>query len=226
MDYKKHYTLLIERAKSRRLSGYTETHHIIPKCLGGSDHITNLVDLTPEEHYLAHLLLVKIYPNESGLVWAALMMTGGGAEGTRTNNKAYGWLKNKQSVIAKQRVGDKNGSFGKRWYYDPDTGDCIKCDDNNIPNGWVAGRVVSREKFFKIKSKTIEANNKKQQRVDFLKEIMYYYRDNDISIREVANHFGVNKNIYIQLKEMFGDEYLEIVKHKPRNSNISKRKYI
>lgn len=217
MDYKKHYTLLIERAKSRHLSGYTETHHVIPKCLGGNDNIANLVDLTPEEHYLAHLLLVKMYPNESGLVWAALMMTGGGAEGTRINNKAYGWLKNKQSVIAKQRVGDKNGSFGKRWYHDPDTGDCIKCDENNIPNGWVAGRVVSHEKFLKTKSKKIEANNKKQKRVDFLREIMYYYRDNDISIREVANHFDVNKNIYIQLKKVFGDEYLEIVKQKPRN---------
>ena len=67
MNYEKHYNLLIERAKTRVIKGYTEKHHIIPKCMGGTDDASNISILTPEEHYIAHLLLVKMYPsNETG----------------------------------------------------------------------------------------------------------------------------------------------------------------
>lgn len=62
MNYQKHYELLIERAKSRTLAGYFERHHIIPKCMGGSDEPENIANLAPEEHFVAHQLLVKIYP--------------------------------------------------------------------------------------------------------------------------------------------------------------------
>lgn len=40
--------------------GYSEKHHIIPKCLGGSNDISNIVSLTAREHFICHLLLVKI----------------------------------------------------------------------------------------------------------------------------------------------------------------------
>lgn len=40
---------------------YTEVHHIIPKCLGGSDEYDNLVRLTSEEHYLAHWYLYHTF---------------------------------------------------------------------------------------------------------------------------------------------------------------------
>ena len=87
MNYTKHYTILIDRARQRQLiDSCKEQHHIIPKCMGGSDSSKNLVYLTPEEHYLAHQLLVKIYPNEDGLVYAALMM----CVGHSRNNKKYG----------------------------------------------------------------------------------------------------------------------------------------
>jgi hypothetical protein len=34
-------------------------HHIIPRSLGGSDEVSNLIRLTPREHYIAHLILWK-----------------------------------------------------------------------------------------------------------------------------------------------------------------------
>ena len=37
MNYEKHYQLLIERAKNRILDLYFEKHHIIPKCIGGTN---------------------------------------------------------------------------------------------------------------------------------------------------------------------------------------------
>ncbi len=89
MNYKFHYDCLIEKAKCRTTSVYTETHHVIPRCIGGLDSKYNLIELTPEEHYVAHQLLVKIYPGNAGLVFAAHRMCSGKAR----NNKLYGWLR-------------------------------------------------------------------------------------------------------------------------------------
>ena len=74
MNYSKIYNQLILKAQNRILEGYTETHHIIPKCIGGKDTKENLVELTAKEHFLAHKLLVEIYPNENKLLWALWMM--------------------------------------------------------------------------------------------------------------------------------------------------------
>jgi len=146
MDYEKIYANLINRAKNRELQGYVEKHHIVPKCLGGDDSVENLAILTPEEHYLAHQLLVKMHPDHEGLTWAALQMTGRPISEQRTNNKVYGWLRRKHSENSKRRVGEKNGSYGKRWFYNPDTLENIKCDPQGKPIGFIAGRIIKKEK--------------------------------------------------------------------------------
>jgi hypothetical protein len=107
MDYSKHYTLLIERAKTRRLDGYSERHHILPKCLKGTDDEENIVKLTPEEHYLAHQLLTRIYPNVHSLKKAARMMCVS-SDNQKRNNKLYGWIRRMSRPI-----GAANGMFGK-----------------------------------------------------------------------------------------------------------------
>ena len=63
MNYEKIYKQIVERAKNRVLDCYTEKHHIIPHCMGGSDEKDNLVRLTAREHFICHKLLVQIYPN-------------------------------------------------------------------------------------------------------------------------------------------------------------------
>ena len=71
MDYRKHYHLLVEKALTRdKPIGYTENHHILPKCMGGSDEPKNLVILTAREHFVAHWLLHRMHPNHSGLSYA------------------------------------------------------------------------------------------------------------------------------------------------------------
>ena len=47
-----------------------ERHHIKPRCMGGGDEIYNLIDLTPREHYIAHMLLAQENPNEHKIVCA------------------------------------------------------------------------------------------------------------------------------------------------------------
>lgn len=89
MNYQRLYNVLIERAQNRKLVGYYEKHHIVPRCMGGSDVEENIVRLTPEEHFLVHQLLVKIYPENSKLIFAARIMT----VGRNRKNKIYGWLR-------------------------------------------------------------------------------------------------------------------------------------
>jgi len=143
MDYLKHYNKLIERSKNRTLSGYTEKHHIIPRCLGGTDDKVNIAFLTPEEHFVAHQLLVKIY-NVPELVYAANMMTVSSSKNCHRRNKLYGWLRRKLQVVAKQRTGSKNGSFGKLWYHCPTTLEAGKFLPGTEPSKWVKGRVPKK----------------------------------------------------------------------------------
>lgn len=122
MDYLKHYNLLIDRAQNRNISGYSEIHHIIPKCMGGSNDIINLVKLTAREHFIAHQLLIKIYPDNPLLVFAAKQMTRC-SNGQRINNRLYEWLKKKHAKAVSEffkgkkkpaghSVGIKNPMFG------------------------------------------------------------------------------------------------------------------
>ena len=101
MNYTSIYNSLIEKAKNRTIFGYTERHHIIPKCIGGLNNSDNLVKLTPEEHYIAHLLLVKMYPKEYKLTFAANMMA-------NRNNKVYGWIKRKFGKEISAHLKSKN----------------------------------------------------------------------------------------------------------------------
>lgn len=53
---------------------FKEIHHIIPKCLGGANDISNLVPLTPRQHYIAHMLLAFTYRKNISIVSAFCQM--------------------------------------------------------------------------------------------------------------------------------------------------------
>lgn len=120
MNYKKHYQTLIDRAKYRDIVGYTENHHIIPRCMGGNDSVDNIVALTPEEHFVAHQLLVKIYPTNRDLAYAVQLMTTHHTE-NRIHNKLFGWMRKRMaehmSTQSKQWIaenGHPKGMLGKK----------------------------------------------------------------------------------------------------------------
>lgn len=64
MNYSNVYDTIIKQAKDRNideLSGdtYMEVHHIIPRSLNGTNDHSNLVHLTPKEHFVCHHLLYR-----------------------------------------------------------------------------------------------------------------------------------------------------------------------
>lgn len=64
LDYFRIYEELIEDALLNPKEGYKELHHIMPRSMGGKDENGNLVFLTVRQHYIAHLLLTKLDPNQ------------------------------------------------------------------------------------------------------------------------------------------------------------------
>jgi hypothetical protein len=96
MDYARIYYNIIERSKNRQIDyfKYYEKHHIIPKCMGGSDDEKNIATLTAREHYLCHMLLLKMFPENKKLIYSAIYMTCHNSN-NRSKNKTYEWLRKK-----------------------------------------------------------------------------------------------------------------------------------
>lgn len=62
--YEKWYAAITNKARERTIEGYTERHHILPRSLGGTDNLDNLVELTAREHFICHWLLTKMTEGE------------------------------------------------------------------------------------------------------------------------------------------------------------------
>jgi len=75
MNYQKIYQDFIasRRLREADIVGYSEKHHIVPKALGGGNEKANLIRLTPEDHFFAHLLLARIHGRK---MWAAVAAMG------------------------------------------------------------------------------------------------------------------------------------------------------
>ena len=112
MDYKKVYNQLIEYAKQNPLAKYKEQHHIVPKAEGGSDDKSNLIKLTARQHYIAHLLLAKIY-DDVKMHRAVLMMQSISKCHKRNfkfNSRLYDAIRNKYS---EKISGENHWNYGK-----------------------------------------------------------------------------------------------------------------
>lgn len=167
MNYKKIYDSLIERGRTRVLNSYKEKHHIIPRCMDGTNDAFNLVDLTPEEHYVAHQLLMKINVGNHALAKAAAMMIP-----NRPSNKMYGWVRRRFSEAkSAEQTGSGNSQYGTRWKWisNVDLKENRKISlDIDIPSGWVPGLNVwtSIEKEFEKKKAALLKQQEMQNKIE------------------------------------------------------------
>ena len=143
MNYTKIYCNLIENAKQSLNTGYIEIHHIIPKCMGGTDDGDNLIKLTPEEHFLAHQLLVKMYPDNKKLIYAlsAMCMSADSKKMIR-NNKMFGWIKRK---ISESRTGVPRSDETKQKLRDANLGKKATEETRQKIREKANGRVLTEE---------------------------------------------------------------------------------
>lgn len=222
MDYHYHYNVLIERSKDREIIEYTEKHHIVPKCMGGSNDKANITKLSAREHFVAHQLLVKMYPNELGLICALYYMTNK-SNINRNTNRTYAWHRNKHkenmSII---QSGESNSQYGTRWIYNNELKLSKKIPKTDeLPTEWNEGRrlkfddviVVCDECGREFKQQTTErfcsSRCRTYNRAPYIKLI----NDNK---KYLIAQFIINKSIAKTLRE-FG-----IVGEKIGNSYFSK----
>ena len=166
MNYQKIYNDLIQNAKDQKLLNeqYVEFHHIIPKSLNGTDDNENMVALTARQHYIAHMLLVKIAEERNNLqeykkmLYAFNCMKWGRLNGKRTfkyNSRLYQRLKEKFSELRISIMSSKNPMSGKIWICNFDLEESQIWDANlPIPDGWIKGR-HSKEQFKFLKKQTL-----------------------------------------------------------------------
>ena len=123
MDYAKIYSVIINNAQTLNRSkqdSYYEAHHILPQSLGGSNKKENIVLLTPREHFICHVLLVKMYATDSNayrrMLHALMLMKGGNSHQSRyIGSKLYESMKLKYSEVQRQyRLGKKMSSEQKK----------------------------------------------------------------------------------------------------------------
>lgn len=108
--YLHHYNRLMDKARDRvflkRPRGYHQ-HHVVPSSLGGSNDPINLRWLSHREHFVAHLLLMKITEGKDRSKMAfALKRFGGDNQTSRSFALAA-------SLISDALSGDGNPMYGK-----------------------------------------------------------------------------------------------------------------
>lgn len=148
MDYARIYSELILKRKKETPDGYTEKHHVLPRSLGGSDGAHNIVILTAKEHYVAHLLLTKMYARYSveyfKMVSAFMMMINCTKTNRHITSNNYAKLKSDYSMaMSISQTGTGNTQYGTIWIYSQYhrlSKRINKTED--IPVGWEKGRVV------------------------------------------------------------------------------------
>jgi hypothetical protein len=118
--YTQWYANITDRAKHRHLETYTESHHIVPRSLGGGDETDNLVNLTAREHFICHWLLVKMTTGqEHHKMLNALRMMRAERPGqqrynTKITARVYESIKQEYAELqSKQFTGTGNGFYGK-----------------------------------------------------------------------------------------------------------------
>ena len=117
MNYRKQYEKFINECskktriklnKNNKSYVYYEKHHIIPKCIGGSNNEDNLILLTAKEHYVAHKLLSLIYINNKKIQYAFYKMSFDKKINREVSSKEYAKA---QEFMSKP---ENNGMFGKK----------------------------------------------------------------------------------------------------------------
>jgi len=118
--YSKWYFNIVKKGTNRTLDCYTENHHIIPKSLGGNDKKGNMVKLTAKEHYVVHLLLMKMCKDKKDkqkMCAAYLYMSKVRNDYTqqRYSSKLYEYHKKiRAKILSEQMSGSGNPMFNKK----------------------------------------------------------------------------------------------------------------
>ncbi len=206
MNYQKIYDSLIQKRQKEKLDKeihYCEFHHIKPKSIYPELELdkSNIIALTPREHFIAHLLLRQIYKKQFGensrqyhamlnACWYLIHAT----NKIKINSKQYEKLKIEYSIVqAKRIIGSKNPMFGKKFK------DCMTSEKyeqwcKNISKGHMRNNL--KQETLKLWSKQRSGKGNPQygvkpiDRMDSETYAVWKQKQSDIRIGEKNPMFG------------------------------------
>lgn len=114
--YTRLYFRIIEKARTETNRQTIETHHIVPRALGGDDIPLNLVDLTPREHFIVHALLPKMVTGDARrkMLYAFWMMSVTSKNHNRYMPRASTLYESQRKAFVAAQTGKKHSKETKR----------------------------------------------------------------------------------------------------------------
>jgi hypothetical protein len=212
MNYKRIYDEIINNRIINKLDKKlvsVEQHHIIPRCVGGTDEESNIVSLTPREHFLCHLLLTKIYTDEATpfyykIVKAFFMMfsysKNNSTRHVRINGRVYenlkkDWIKS----LRLSQSGENNSQFGCRWINNGIVDKMLRKEEK-IPEGFVFGRI---KKVKQPKTKKIDNRNNNIRKYS---EWYILYKEHGFKkFSEMVGYTASQQNLVMQFSKYVED---------------------
>jgi len=153
--YTRIYFSIIENARVRVLpkDQYKETHHIIPRSMGGDNSSDNLVELTAKEHFICHKLLVKMTEGESRGKMAFALVLMSGQRGSKIYDSTRKLLAERVSQLHSGKSPITNGIVDKTlfkgeampegFYYGFSPATIKKHGEGNKGKRWITNGVIS-----------------------------------------------------------------------------------
>lgn len=222
MNYKIIYQNLIQNRKLKGIiTGYKEKHHIIPKSFGGSNDSSNLIYLTAREHFIAHLLLARIYPN-SGMVHAAYKMAClfRNNKKVKITNRIYETLREKHAYrVSTDEISKKKKSIATKGR--KQTKEHIKARvESRKQNGkWLSEETIEKIKIANLGNKFPNRNkgsNRTQAEINGAKKSSESRKGRKMLPEQVAKSIASRKGKSVNRKPLSDDqkENLRIEKSK------------
>lgn len=186
MNYQKIYNKIVEYRQNHIFDGYTETHHIMPKSLGGTDDNNNIVNLSAREHFICHWLLLRIYKEDSvewrKMLKAFLMM----ALCSSSNQQRY--ITSRQfeklrikfaEMMSQEQEGEGNSQYNTCWIYSDKERKSIRVLKNSVDtylvSGWKIGRIFDFDKRDKRVQEKLDKAKRQSEHNESLKSMYFEY---------------------------------------------------
>lgn len=100
------------RGWTKKDSPSSESHHIVPKCMGGENGKSNLVRLSPREHYIVHKLLHKEYRTKPLAYAYVALVRMKGTKGRVKNSREFERARELARLLSKDRMQNRNPMSG------------------------------------------------------------------------------------------------------------------
>lgn len=230
--YLKVYNTIIQnRSKNPIIKGYGERHHILPRSLGGSNDKSNLIKLSAREHFICHLLLIKIYKNEpyKQLKMYQAFLRLSTKENQKLHSRLYKHFKEQYAIKIKGR--DLSKRKGKIWVCKDGKNKIISKEELTLylEKGWIHGRIVDCSNIYNHKN-TIWICNKDNESKHLPKEDAEQYLQNGWKLGRNFNKKTsvntINKRLYLVNKDGIVVKCNKQLRDKYLSEGWKKGKYI